>query len=65
MASGARSTHTVRPTEKITLAECQALIESKSAELARPILVTVRFAFGVAMVALALALIALTMAVVR
>lgn len=65
MASGDRSQVTVKPKEKITLEQAQALIESKVTTALTGPLVAVRFAFGLAAVALAVSLIAFTVAVVR
>lgn len=64
MAKG-DSTYTRTAKDKITLAEAQALIQSKVADELKGPLVTIRFTFALSVVALAIALIALTVAVVR
>lgn len=68
MASGDRSVVTMQPEDKLTrmtVGQLQALIESKVATQLQGPLVAVRFAFGLSLVALAVALIALTVAIVR
>lgn len=68
MAKG-DSTYKRQPTDKITLAECQALIESKVAELKQtdtlPARVSARYALIGAAVALVIAGLAFLVAVVR
>lgn len=59
------STYTRKPIDKITLGEAQALVESKVIATMRGPLVAIRFAFGLSMVALTVAVIALTVALVR